>query len=124
VMTSLVMVITNAIRFNERITSRSNYLRSGLSSLDTIASDIRASKGIISSSTANKLVLDFDTYYISYDFNLGKIRRIKNLSSQYLTDDNMIKSLSFSYSSLHSATIKIELFKFINPLVLEVTCRN
>lgn len=123
-LSSLTGIIVTTLRFNERIVKRALCVQNALSSLNTITSEIRASKGIVASSTKDKLILDFNTYFVSYDYNLGKIRRIKNLSSQYLTDNNLIKSLSFSYKSLNSANVSILPFSHLFCFTAETMCRN
>ena len=65
--------------------------------LTVIQNETRNSLGILPASDGKRLVLDRGTYSLLFEFVSGKIKRAKNSSVQYLTDDGEMSSLAFTY---------------------------
>ncbi|NQT29796.1 MAG: type II secretion system protein [Candidatus Saganbacteria bacterium] len=65
--------------------------------LSKMTSDVRSASEILPASNSTTLALTVKTDEIEYSLANDKIRRKKNGHSSYLTDENDIDSLSFSY---------------------------
>lgn len=76
--------------------------------LQRITREVRGAKSILSTSNQNRLVLNCSPDIITYDFKDDKVRRIKNLSGSYLTTENQIQRLSFSYPAANLVEIQIK----------------
>ncbi len=73
-----------------------------------ITEEVRGSRGILSISTPSRLVLDYLPDTIAYELNDLKFRRSKNGYGSYLTTENQITDLTFSYPGPHLVEIKIK----------------
>lgn len=120
----LAGLMYSSVRYEKRAFQNQENLINTISSLDLISGEIKASKGISSSSNTSKLVLIFDSYSVSYDLWVDKVRRTKNSSVAYLNPDGTINKLSFSYPSANSAIITISPKISKTLLTLEASCRN
>ncbi len=70
---------------------------------DRIWSDFVQSSGVSSTSTSSKLVIG----NITYQFMENKVRREENGSANYLTIENEVNGLSFTYPSAKMVRIEI-----------------
>jgi hypothetical protein len=91
--------------------------------LTVIRNETRNSNGISPVSDGKKLMLDRGTYTLMYELVSGKIKRSKNLSAQYLTDDGEISSLAFAYPEPAVVCVTV---KGMNGEMIteEAFCRN
>lgn len=124
ILLSVISLLLSAINVHKVIFKKSASLLDAVSVMNTITGEIRQSKQIDPLSSTNKLIVDFDTYIISYDYNNGKIRRTKNTSSQYLSADGNINSLLFSYPSAKIVKFEIKPCNSVCILTSEVLVRN
>ena len=120
----LACLMFSSVRYERTSFQKQEKLINAASSLDLICGEIKSSKGISSTSTAAKLVLGFDSYSISYDLCVDKVRRTKNSSVSYLNPDGTVDKLSFSYPDANSAITTIGPKKSRMLLTLEASCRN
>lgn len=104
---SAAFLIT-AVRMEYSISRRIKILDNVSSAFETIKEDIRLSKEIVRNSNENNLVLYLDPDIISYSLKDKKIKRTKNSFVQYLTGDDTISSLKFSYINERLVQIAIK----------------
>jgi len=65
--------------------------------LINIVREVRTSTALLPTSNQGQLVLQVGTETIEYCLSSNKVKRRKNTSSAYLTEENQIKILAFSY---------------------------
>ncbi|MFH1361875.1 MAG: type II secretion system protein [bacterium] len=75
--------------------------------LGKIIKDLRSASQVLPSSNKKQLCLQVGADQIEYMIKDKKVRHLKNSYTQYLTDDQEIKELSFSY--IAPGLVKIEL---------------
>jgi prepilin-type N-terminal cleavage/methylation domain-containing protein len=120
----LAGLLLSSVRYEKIAYQKQENLINAASALDLICGEIKASKGISSTSTASRLVLIFDSYSVSYDLLAEKVRRTKNSSVSYLNPDATIDRLSYSYPAATSAITTIGPKMSKTLLTLEASCRN
>ena len=120
----LAGLMYSSVRYEKRAFQKQENLINAASSLDLICGEIKASKGISSTSTASRLALIFDSYSVSYDLIGEKVRRTKNSSVSYLNPDSTIDELLFSYPSINSTITTIAPKRSKIMLTMEASCRN
>jgi prepilin-type N-terminal cleavage/methylation domain-containing protein len=76
--------------------------------LTRIARDARSAKEVLPSSSSQKLLLKIGDDSLEYSLVNGKARRKKNNYSSYLTAENDLHFLSFSYPAYKIVEIEIE----------------
>lgn len=121
---STLSALMCALKFKDKIFLAGENLQNTISSINTITNEIKASKNISYLSTSNKLVLEFDSFLITYDLVSNKIRRVKNSASQYLTPDNSIGSFYLAYPSSDSVRIHIQPNNSRCAFTIEAFSRN
>lgn len=78
---------------------------------ERLCNEIRGS-AIINSSTSEEIVLKIGPDVVSYKLESGKVRRKKGTSTAYLTSENEIKTLLFSYPDETLAGVIIDDISF------------
>ncbi len=101
----LITFVISAEQFNSIYIEQHLKSSNALTVLNIISNELRAANSISSLSTSSKLVMEYDTYDLSYDLYSNKVRRTKGGYSQYLTDDRVVGALSFSYPGTNLVTI-------------------
>jgi prepilin-type N-terminal cleavage/methylation domain-containing protein len=92
----------------ERIVSAAEKQQIANMVLSRAVRDIRAAREILPSSGSQKLLLKVGDDTLEYSLVNGKIRRKKNNSSSYLTAENDLHFLSFSYPAYRIVEIEVE----------------
>ena len=95
-----------------KISSRAATLQIENITAERLCRDIRGS-AIMTSSTSEEISLKIGADVISYKLESGKVRKKKGSSSAYLTSENEIKKLAFSYPSANLACVTLDELSFI-----------
>jgi len=84
--------------------------------IEKIKQDIRAAKEIIPASNNKELVLVVEDKQVAYTLASAKVRRRQASYTQYLTDVNEIKNLSFDYPKEKLVKIILEDYSCLTSL--------
>lgn len=94
------------------------------SAINIIEQDIRSCTEVAAISNSDKLVLLDDQDVISYELKDNKIKRIKNNSSQYLTNGKAVDKLSFSYPWERLVEMNVFPYHGREPITIRVWIRD
>lgn len=110
--------------FQRNISEKTKCLQDSKAAINIMGDEIRSCREISPSSSADKLILCFDSDIISYELKDGKIKRTKNSSSQYLTADLSVARLYFIYHSPKLLCVNILPNLSRNIITAEAFVRN
>lgn len=94
------------------------------SAINIIEQDIRSCTEVVAISNSDKLVLFNDQNVISYELKNNKIKRTKNNSSLYLTNEKSIDKLSFSYPLDQLIEMNVFSCRVREPITIRVGVRG
>ncbi len=94
------------------------------SAANVMSKEIRQADDINTSSSSNRLIIHIDPDTIIYELSAGKIKRTKNSSAQYITEDDSVGSMIFSYPAHDSVSFSIKPEAANICLTEEFHCRN
>ncbi|PIS31502.1 hypothetical protein COT42_00975 [Candidatus Saganbacteria bacterium CG08_land_8_20_14_0_20_45_16] len=76
--------------------------------LSRLSQDIHQASQVEPTSDASRLLLLVKQDLIEYSLSNGKVKRKKNMTTSYLTDNEEISNLSFSYPSQRLITVSLQ----------------
>ena len=110
-------LLSNYLRSSRKIETAASLIQLKQSVLAQITKDVRSSDSIAQSTPA-QLIIRYGASIISYDYANKKVRRKKDGSSAYLTEDGQINNLSFSFPKQGLVIINLD------DLITGAFCRN
>ncbi len=124
VVTSLTVYIFQLVRTNEKFSMYSENYRNSAAAFEIITGEIRSANHIDPLSSPSRLVLDNASYVIAFDLPGGKVRKTKNSSVSYLTPDNTVDDMVFSFPAVDSVIITMKPAGYPCFITTEASCRN
>ena len=103
-------LLSSYLRSSKKIVSAANSIQLQQSILAQITKDVRSADSIAPSTPA-QLIIKTGTSIISYDYANKKVRRRKDGSSAYLTEDGQVNTLSFSFPRSGFVIINLDYLK-------------
>ncbi len=109
--------LSSGLRNWRRLANRAAVGQAKLSSAERICADLRASI-LLAGSGSEEVVLKQGPEIVRYQLVAGKIRRQQGASAAYLTSENEVGRLSFSYTGARRVAVRLD------DLSFEVYARN
>jgi len=109
-------VFLKQVRFCQNIASQCSNEQIKNFVIEKIKQDIRAASEILPSSTNKELLLLVDGRQVGYTLASSKVRRRENTYTQYLTDVQEVKNLSFDYPKEKLVKIMLEDYSCLTSL--------
>ena len=108
----LLYAFGNSLRSWRKISRRAATLQIENITAERLCRDIRGS-AIMTGSTSEEIVLKLGPDTVSYKLENGKLRKQKGSSASYLTSENEISRLEFSYPSANLAGVTLDEMFFL-----------
>jgi len=113
---AIFLVLLGAVYFSfqlelkhwKRLADKSQHWQIACLVRERMAADIRQASAVLEASNAEHLTLRVGTDTIEYFLTSRKVGRRVNGRTAYLTNDDEIKALSFSYPSSHFVACSLE----------------
>ncbi|MFH1387100.1 MAG: type II secretion system protein [bacterium] len=102
-----------AYRTWKKVANKSSNLQVENIICERLARDIRSADEILTSSTSQEIQIKISSYIYAYSLVNNKVRRKKGASVSYLTSEDELKKLAFSYPAPGQAEITTDHFSFL-----------